>query len=463
MLQWREKAVEPKGDQRSELWFFYHLGRRMKEAVKDSTDERDKPLQDLNWDYEVHGDEPSADSVLRAINGYDLTTGTVLNGYMELKADGSTSCGCWIYSGVYADGVNQAARRKPRTEQDETALEWGWAWPYNRRILYNRASADPQGRPWSERKAYVWWDEEKGEWTGKDVPDFEKTKPPSYVPDPDAVGPAALRGDDPFVMQADGKGWLFVPNGLQDGPMPTHYEPHESVFHNPLYGQQGNPTRKVYGREDNPSNPAPPEPHSDVYPFVLTTSRLTEHHTAGGMSRQLAYLSELQPEMFVEVSPELAAQRGLEHLGWATVVTSRSAIEARVMVTDRLTPLRVQGRVVHQVWMPYHWGSTGLVTGDSANDLFGVALDPNVLIQESKVTTCDVRAGRRPRGPELLEYVEGYRASAGVNRATGTRVATVGADAGKPHLEGARDPSIGGPDNGNGGQDVTDNRQEAQQ
>jgi formate dehydrogenase major subunit len=263
-------------------------------------------------------------------------------------------------------------------------------------------------------------------------------------------------------MQADGKGWLYVPNGLQDGPLPTHYEPHESPFHNPLYGQQANPTRKVYGRDDNPSNPAPPEPHSEVYPFVLTTSRLTEHHTAGGMSRQLAYLSELQPEMFVEVSPELAAERGLEHLGWATVVTSRSAIEARVMVTDRLTPLRVQGRVVHQVWMPYHWGSTGLVTGDSANDLFGVALDPNVLIQESKVTTCDVRPGRRPRGPELLEYVQGYRASAGVDRTTGTRVATVGPDAGKPHLEGARDPAFAGPDNAGGSQDVNDNRQEAQ-
>ena len=145
--------------------------------------------------------------------------------------------------------------------------------------------------------------------------------------------------------------------------MPTHYEPHESPFRNPLYGQQANPTRKVYGRDDNPSNPSPPEPHGQVYPFVLTTSRLTEHHTAGGMSRQLPYLSELQPEMFVEVSPELAAERGLEHLGWATVVTSRSAIEARVLVTDRLTPLRVQGRVVHQVWMPYHWGSAGLVTG----------------------------------------------------------------------------------------------------
>jgi formate dehydrogenase major subunit len=443
MLQWREKAVEPAGDQRSDLWFFYHLGRRLKERLADSSDERDRPVQDLNWDYEVHGEEPSAESVLRAINGYDLRTGELLDGYLQLKADGTTSCGCWIYSGVYAGGVNRAARRTPGDRQGPAAPEWGWAWPYNRRILYNRASADPAGRPWSERKKYVWWDADSGEWTGYDVPDFEKSKPPTYVPPEDAVGPAALRGDDPFVMQADGKGWLYVPSGLQDGPLPAHYEPHESPFRNPLYIQQGNPTRKVYGREDNPSNPAPPEPHAEVYPYVLTTSRLTEHHTAGGMSRSLPYLSELQPEMFAEVSPELAAERGLDHLGWAHVVTSRTAIECRVLVTDRLTPLRVSDRVVHQVWMPYHWGSVGIVTGESANDLFGVVLDPNVLIQESKVTTCDIRPGRRPRGPALLDYVQEYRRRAGVSVETGTRLATVGPLIEKAHLENAHDPERG--------------------
>jgi len=443
MLQWREKAVDPKGDQRSELWFFYHLGRLVKGRLKDSTDERDRPIQDLNWNYEVHGDEPSAASVLRAINGHDLATGRMLDGYLQLKADGTTSCGCWIYSGVYADGVNQAARRKPRDRQDPTALEWGWAWPYNRRILYNRASADPQGRPWSERKKYVWWDEEKGEWTGHDVPDFEKTKPPTYVPPEGAVGAQALRGDDPFVMQADGKGWLYVPDGLQDGPLPTHYEPHESLFRNLLYSQQGNPTRLVYGREDNPSNPSPPEGHPEVYPFVFTTARLTEHHTAGGMSRQLPYLSELQPEMFVEVSPELARERGLAHLGWAHIVTSRSAIECRVLVTDRLRPLRIQDRVVHQIWLPYHWGSVGVVTGESANDLFGVVLDPNVLIQESKVATCDIQPGRRPRGRELLDYVNDYRRRAGVTIETGTRVATVGPLIHRAHIENANDPAFG--------------------
>src|SRR4249920_4228198 len=163
-------------------------------------------------------------------------------------------------------------------------------------------------------------------------------------------------------MQADGKGWLFAPNGLLDGPLPTHYEPEESRVRNPLYGQQSNPARKVFGRPDNPYNPSPPEEHDEVFPFVLTTSRLTEHHTAGGMSRTLPLLSELQPELFVEVSPELAAEVGLEHMGWAHVVTSRSAVEGRVMVTDRLLPLRIEGRVLHQVWMPYHFGASGLVT-----------------------------------------------------------------------------------------------------
>ncbi len=441
MLQWREKAVEPTGDQRSELWFFYDLGRRIRQRLAGSTDERDRPLLDLAWDYETDGDEPSAEDVLRHINGHDLTTGRVVNGYLDLRADGTTSCGCWIYSGVYADGVNQAARRKSRFEQDLYALEWGWAWPLNRRVLYNRASADPEGRPWSNRKALVWWDAQRGEWTGHDVPDFPKDKPPTYLPPQGAVGPDALRGDDPFIMQSDGKGWLFAPTGLADGPLPTHYEPHESPVRNALYRQQGNPTRKIYGRPDNPYNPSPPELHGEVFPFVFTTARLTEHHTAGGMSRTLPYLSELQPELFVEVSPELAAQRGLQHLGWAHVITSRAAVEAKVVVTDRMAPLRVQDRIVHQIWMPYHWGPVGLVRGDVVNDLFGVVVDPNVFIQESKVATCDIQPGRRPRGPELLSYLADYRRRAEITTTTGTQLATTEPTTAQSGRSSTEDPS----------------------
>ncbi len=347
----------------------------------------------------------------------------MLNSFVEMKADGSTSGGCWIYTGVYTDGVNQSARRKPGSQQSWVAPEWGWAWPMNRRILYNRASADPDGKPWSERKAYIWWDEAAGKWTGHDVPDFQVTKAPSFRPEPGIGGPEGLAGDDPFIMQADGKGWLYAPSGLLDGPLPVHYEPLESPLRNAMHTQQSNPTREMFPRKENLTGPSPPEPGSDVYPYVVTTYRLTEHHTAGGMSRWSPYLAELQPEFFCEVSPELAAERGLEHLGWATIVTARTAIEARVLVTDRVTPLTVDGRTIHQIGLPYHWGVGGggsIVSGDSANDVMGVALDPNVHIQDSKAAACDIQPGRRPTGPELPRYVEAYRRRAGISVDTGT-------------------------------------------
>lgn len=430
MLQWHHKAVEPPGDCRSELQFFYELGKRIRAKLADSTDERDRPLLDLTWDYpeDEHG-EPDADAVLQEVNGRHLTgdkAGQLLSAYTEMKADGSTSGGCWIYTGVYAGGTNHAASRKPGREQNLTALDWGWAWPANRRILYNRASADPDGRPWSERKRYVWWDEAQQKWVGEDVPDFEATKPPSYRADPAQGGPAGLAGDDPFVMQADGKGWLFTPKGMLDGPLPTHYEPQESPVRNPLYAQQSNPARKVFPRKDNLWSPSGGEPGSEVYPFVFTTYRLTEHHTAGGMSRWLPYLAELQPEFFCEVSPELAAERGLENGGWATIVSARAAIEARVLVTERMTPLVIGGHTIHQVGLPYHWGvgSDAIVSGDAANDLLGVALDPNVQIQESKAGSCDIVAGRRPRGEALLRLVGEYQSRAGATVETGNRLKT---------------------------------------
>src|SRR5207248_2434814 len=133
--------------------------------------------------------------------------------------------------------TNQAARRKPGQDQHWVAPEWGWAWPANRRLLYNRASADPAGHPWSDRKKYVWWDTGEQEWTGYDTPDFKRDMAPDYVPPDGAKAENALRGDEPFIMQTDGKGWLFAPSGVVDGPLPTHYEPHESPFVNLLYHQ----------------------------------------------------------------------------------------------------------------------------------------------------------------------------------------------------------------------------------
>jgi len=415
LLQWHHKAKEPDGDCRSELWFYYHLGQRIREKLRASTDPKDRAVLDLAWNYPTEGPlaEPSADAVLREINGWGAD-GKALPAYTELKPDGSTTCGCWIYCGVYADEQNQAARRKPGDEQDWVAAEWGWAWPANRRMIYNRASADPAGNPWSERKKYVWWDDRKGEWTGYDVPDFKKTKSPGYVPPDDATAEDALDGISPFIMQGDGKGWLFAPDGLTDGPFPTHYEPEESPFPNALYAQRANPVRERWPSANNPYNPPNAEVGTDVFPFVMTSYRLTEHHTAGGMSRTVPHLSELQPEMFCEVSPELAELRGLRNGDWATIVSARTAIEARVMVTRRVPAYEIDARRTHVVGLPYHWGAQGIVTGDSVNDLWSISADPNVHIQESKAATCDIVPGRRPRGRALTDIVNEYRRRAGL-------------------------------------------------
>ncbi len=396
LLQWHHKAVEPPGDARSELHFMFHLGRRLKDLYKDSTDAKDRPVQELAWDYPTKGPtgEPNAEAVLKEINGFFVADDQVVQSFTELKDDGSTATGCWAYSGCYAEGVNQTARKKPAGEQSWVAPEWGWAWPANRRILYNRASADPQGRPWSERKRYVWWNEDESRWEGHDAPDYIADRPPSYRPDEDARGIDTIAGTDPFMMQADGKGWLFAPSGLLDGPLPAHYEPQESVLENPLYRQQSNPARMEWKRRDNPYNRPFDDPR---FPYVVTTYRLTEHHTAGGMSRWLSWLSELQPEMFCEVSPELARDRGLVNGEWATISTARGEIEARVLVTERMRPLKMKRRVIHQIGLPYHWGSKGLVKGDAANELISFVADPNTSIQESKALTANIAPGRRSR------------------------------------------------------------------
>ena len=399
LLQWHNRAIEPPGDCQSELDFMRQLGSRVKELYRGSALARDGGICDLAWDYP---EENLAEAVLKEINGFTVADGKPVEGFTSLKDDGSTACGCWIYSGSYRDSVNMTARRKPGSEQNWVAPEWAWAWPHNRRMLYNRASADPEGKPWSERKRYVWWDEEQQKWIGHDTPDFIVERPPSYRPGPEARGKDTIGGADPFVMQADGKGWIFAVTGLHDGPLPTHYEPEESVVKNLLYGQQCNPARMEWRRNDNPYHRAYQDPR---FPYLITTFRITEHHTAGGMSRWLAWLSELQPEMFCEVSPELAEAKALKNGGWATISTARAEIEARVLVTQRIRPVRIQGRTVHQIGLPYHWGSRGLVRGDSANDLIGFVADPNVSIQESKAFTANIEPGRRGKKPRAVAQI----------------------------------------------------------
>jgi formate dehydrogenase major subunit len=392
MLQFHEKAVEPPGHARSETSFVYHLGRRLKEKAHADQSARNAGLNALTWDYPAEGPqaEPDSEAILKEINGWTTADRKLVSGYTDLKADGSTTCGCWIYSGVFPKpGENKARKREPKGRYGHG---WGFAWPSDRRILYNRASARPDGRPWSERKKLVWWDEQKNEWTGDDVADFTKTKPPSYRPPEDAKGDDGLAGDKPFILHPDGFGWIWVASGLKDGPLPAHYEPLETPVHNHLYpAHSTDPAAKKLESEQNPYATSP-DPR---FPFVLTTYRLTEHHTAGGMSRYLSHLAELQPELFCELSLELAQQLQIENGNWVTVATARGAIEARALVTSRIQPIHLNGQVVHQVGLPYHWGYKGLVKGDVVNDLIALSQEPNVRIMETKALLCNVFAGRQ--------------------------------------------------------------------
>jgi formate dehydrogenase major subunit len=388
LLQWHEQAVDAPGDARSEAWFLYHLGKRLKRMAASDPRPRHAALDALTWNYRTTGDreEPAIEEVLQEINGRDRD-GSLVDGYRSLAADGSTSCGCWIYSGVFpVPGRNRARERNPSGPYGHG---WGFAWPSDRRILYNRASARPDGQPWSERKRLVWWDAGRREWTGTDTPDFTKDKAPTYEPAPDATGDAALAGDQPFIMHPDGVGWIWVPRGLKDGPLPAHYEPLESPVRNPLYPQQTNPAADRKERRDNVYAQSPDDPR---YPHVLTTYRLTEHHTAGGMTRTLSHLAELQPELFCEISPLLANEIGAANGSFVVISTPRGSIEARALVTPRMQPLFVQGRRLYQVGLPYHFGHRGLVRGDVVNDLVAISEEPNVRIMESKALVCNVTA-----------------------------------------------------------------------
>jgi formate dehydrogenase major subunit len=425
LIQWHDRGADPPGDARSDLWFTVHLGLKLKQLYAASALKRDEPIRALTWDYiDPHEndawrikDEPSAARVLKEINGYHVASGKPITGFGDLKADGSTACGAWIYSGVFAptvdepDGHNHAANRGG---DDWVALGWAYAWPANRRIMYNRASADREGNPWpkearlarqhaSGSKGYVYWDPDlegpdpanpvrvvRGRWVGIDVPDFPLTKPPTAAANPDGLGLEFHVGASPFVMQADGKGWLFVPSGLADGPLPAHYEPIESPVANLLYpGRSSNPTAKVYNIPGNPYAPV----GSGEYPCVLSTYRLTEHHVSGSMSRWLPWLASLQPELFVELSPEHATEIGVENLQRVRIATPRATIRAKALVTHRIRPFLIAGKTVHHVGMPWHWGYKGISKGDVVNDLSALVGDPNVTIHEANVFVCRVESG----------------------------------------------------------------------
>jgi formate dehydrogenase major subunit len=398
VLQGHDKAVEPAGDSKSDAYYFSWFAKRLKELYAGSTDPKDRPILDMTWNYdnddphEREKGEPSVLKVLQEINGYYTATGEQVAAFADLKDDGSTASGGWIYTGVCPDKQTNRARSRDASGE-YTAPNWGWAWPANRRTLYNRASADPDGKPWSERKKYVWWDESAKKWTGVDVPDFPLTKAPNTPANPDAGGMDFHSGSDPFIMMLEGKAQIFVPGGaLKDAPIPAHYEPQQSVVQNELYKQQSSPVFGRYERTDNPYN----KPIDERFPYVLTTYRVTE--MSGIMTRYVPWLAELQPSAFCEIDPQLAVEKGIKSGDWVTLSTALGEIEVRALVSGRMRPLRLgKGQRVHTIGVPYNFGNmVALARGDSVGTLIPISLDPNVSIHESKSLTCNIRPGRRP-------------------------------------------------------------------
>jgi formate dehydrogenase major subunit len=405
-IQYHKKAADPPGDSRSDLFFWYDLGLRMKklyaagragaknvEGIKNMTLEyAPDPAEVAEW---VHKDEPSALKIFKEINGYDYKTKNPLNSFANLASDGSTACGAWIYTGMLQLVNGQVVNRGemlPGKNDGWVSPNWGWAWPGNRHQLYNRASADPAGNPWSAKKKYTYWDAAATTWKNDagDGIDFVLTKPPTAPANPNGIGVAFHDGASPFILKKDGKGWLFAYEGLSDGPLPTHYEPWESPVKNLLYKQDRNPIAKFYDVPGNKYNEFAGTP----FPTVITTYRLTEHHLSGTMTRWLPWLAELMPELFVEMSPEFAKEKSIANGEYVRVITERGTAEARALVTKRLRPLTVNGQTIHQVGFPWHWGYQGIATGDIANNTTSLVADPNVSIHEGKAFTCRIEKGR---------------------------------------------------------------------
>jgi len=370
--QWRWKATNPPGDAMPDSEIMYDLMKKLKALYKKEKGAFPDPILNLKWDYETKG-KFDIHTVAKEINGYDLSTGKLVANFTKLKDDGTTSCGNWLYSGSYTEDGNMTARRK---KDDPTGLglfpQWAWCWPVNRRIIYNRASVDLDGNPRNPAKAVIKWDAEAKKWIG-DVPDG-------------GWPPMGKEGFFPFIMKPDGVASIFGP-GLADGPFPEHYEPLECpIEKNIMSNQRINPVVKIF--EGGPDTFATCDPK---YPFVCTTYRVTEHWQTGVLTRWLPWLVEAEPQIFCEMSQELAKLRGIENGTKVLVETSRGKVEATAIVTLRLKPFVIAGQTVHLIGLPYHFGWLHPKDGgDSANLLTPTIGDPNTMIPESKAFMANV-------------------------------------------------------------------------
>lgn len=375
-MQYRWKAADPVGESRADLEIVHDLMLRIKKLYQGSTKPQDEPITHLTWDYGPEG-HPDIDKIAREINGF-----TVINGkpgkqianFTKLADDGSTACSNWIYSGCYPDNEYLAKRRDnrdiayPGTKPIGSYSNWAWCWPVNRRILYNRCSATPDGRPWDKERVSIFWD--GSAWVGNDVPDFAKNKNPNEP-----------GGKNAFIMRPEEVGCIF--SACAEGPFPEHYEPWESPVKNLLNSQPFNPAIVEWEPKKRGT--------TDKYPIIGTTYRVSEHWQSGVMTRMQPWLAELVPDVFVEMSEELAKEKGIRNGDKVIIMTTRGDIKAVACVTKRFKPLNVAGKKIHHIGVLWHFGFNGYATGDPANRLTPHVGDANTTIPEYKAWLCNIR------------------------------------------------------------------------
>jgi len=379
-MQWRYKAADGPGESEDDLWMMDQLAKRLIKLYADEGGPSAGSISKLDWNY--GSGHPDVHAVAKEINGYDLTTGKLADSFTGLKDDGTTSSGNWLYCNSYVEPDKEPDAPVPGNRATRRGLDdgpfnvglyskWAWCWPVNRRIIYNRASVDLDGNPWDAEHPVIKWNPTKGEkggWDG-DVPDG-------------GAAPMNQGGYYPFIMKPEGLSRFFGP-GMAEGPLPEHYEPWETPVDNAMSKQISNPAFKIWRPEEQGT--------PDKYPIVCSTYRVCEHWQGGQMTRNMPWVIEAQPEPFCEMSEELAAERGIANGDKVIVESARGKVEVVAVVTKRFKPFQMNGRKVHQVGVIWHWGYTGLSTGDSANCLTPHVGDANTMIPEFKAFLVNVK------------------------------------------------------------------------
>jgi formate dehydrogenase major subunit len=384
-LQWKYAALPPPGDAKVDQEILARIFLRVRELYQAEGGKFPDPIVNLSWSY-VIPQNPSLAEVAKEINGKalaDLTdplqpgvtikAGQQLPGFAWLRDDGTTACGNWLYSGSWTEAGAQSQRRNT---DDPSGLgiyqNWAWSWPANRRVMYNRASCDPSGKPWDNERRQIWWNDAQQKWLGNDVPDFKVDSKPS-----DHMGP--------FIMNPEGVGRIFAPlAAFADGPFPEHYEPVESPIANPLHPQQSNnPVAKKFTSDmDKLGTP------DQGFNIVCTTYRLTEHYHYWTKNNPMNV--QLVPEPFIEVPAELANEMGITGGEKLRVSSARGQYIGKAMVTRRIKGMMIDGKKTYQIGIPIHWGYRGIAEDEGktaltpANQLSPAAIDPNAYTPEFK-------------------------------------------------------------------------------